>query len=37
MQVVEKGLNLKVGNVFTEDLFYNENAQHEKWASIWCT
>jgi len=29
----EKGLHLKVGNVFTEDLFYNENAEHEKWAS----
>ncbi|HYK72156.1 MAG TPA: purine-nucleoside phosphorylase [Pseudoneobacillus sp.] len=29
---LEKGLNLKVGNVFTEDLFYNENADHEKWA-----
>ncbi len=29
----EKGLNLKVGNVFTADLFYNDNAEHEKWAS----
>jgi len=28
----EKGLNLKVGNVFTEDFFYNENAEHEKLA-----
>ena len=28
----EKGLNLKVGNVFTEDVFYNEYAEHEKWA-----
>jgi purine-nucleoside phosphorylase len=28
----EKGLNLKVGNVFTEDVFYNEHAEHEKWA-----
>ena len=28
----EAGLNLKVGNVFTADLFYNENAQNEKWA-----
>lgn len=28
----EKGLSLKVGNIFTEDLFYNENAEHEKWA-----
>ena len=29
---VEKGLTLKVGNVFTEDVFYNEHAEHEKWA-----
>ncbi len=29
---VEKGLNLKVGNVFTADTFYNDNAEHEKWA-----
>ncbi len=29
---LEKGLKLKVGNVFTEDVFYNEHAQHEKWA-----
>jgi purine-nucleoside phosphorylase len=29
---VEKGLNLKVGNVFTADMFYNDNADHEKWA-----
>ena len=29
---IEKGLKLKVGNVFTEDVFYNEHAQHEKWA-----
>src|SRR5690606_5663102 len=28
----EKGLNLRVGNVFTEDVFYNEFAEHEKWA-----
>lgn len=28
----EKGLNLKVGNVFSEDMFYNDNAEHEKWA-----
>lgn len=28
----EKGLNIKVGNVFTEDVFYNEHAEHEKWA-----
>ncbi|PLR98864.1 purine-nucleoside phosphorylase [Bacillus sp. T33-2] len=30
---VEKGLNLKVGNVFTADMFYNDNAEHEKWAN----
>lgn len=29
---VEKGLNLRVGNVFTEDVFYNDHAEHEKWA-----
>lgn len=29
---IEKGLNLKVGNVFTADLFYNDNAELEKWA-----
>ena len=29
---VEKGLDLKVGNVFTADTFYNDNADHEKWA-----
>ncbi|ANU23158.1 purine-nucleoside phosphorylase [Planococcus donghaensis] len=29
---LEKGLNLRVGNVFTEDIFYNEFAEHEKWA-----
>ena len=29
---IEKGLKIKVGNVYTEDLFYNEFAQHEKWA-----
>jgi purine-nucleoside phosphorylase len=29
---IKKGLDLKVGNVFTEDVFYNEYAQHEKWA-----
>lgn len=28
----QKGLNLKVGNVFTADQFYNDNADHEKWA-----
>jgi purine-nucleoside phosphorylase len=29
---VEKGLQLKVGNVMTADMFYNDNAEHEKWA-----
>ncbi|MCA1030311.1 purine-nucleoside phosphorylase [Bacillus timonensis] len=29
---VEKGLNLKVGNVFTSDMFYNDNSELEKWA-----
>ena len=29
---VEKGLNLRVGNVFTEDVFYNEFSHHEKLA-----
>ncbi|RSD26251.1 purine-nucleoside phosphorylase [Mesobacillus subterraneus] len=29
---LEKGLNLKVGNVFTADQFYNDNAELEKWA-----
>ncbi len=29
---VQKGLDLKVGNVFTEDLFYNEFSDHEKLA-----
>ncbi|MBM7716385.1 purine-nucleoside phosphorylase [Bacillus thermophilus] len=29
---VEKGLNLKAGNIFTADMFYNDNADHEKWA-----
>ncbi|MCC3357206.1 purine-nucleoside phosphorylase [Bacillus sp. REN16] len=29
---IDKGLNLKVGNVFTSDVFYNENAELEKWA-----
>jgi purine-nucleoside phosphorylase len=28
----EKGLNLKAGNVFTADQFYNDNAELEKWA-----
>ncbi|MBO0994830.1 purine-nucleoside phosphorylase [Bacillus sp. SD088] len=31
-QTIEQGLNVKVGNVFTADLFYNDNAEHEKWA-----
>ncbi|WP_404468046.1 purine-nucleoside phosphorylase [Sutcliffiella horikoshii] len=29
---MEKGLNLKVGNVFTADMFYNDNGELEKWA-----
>ncbi|MCM3709648.1 purine-nucleoside phosphorylase [Sporosarcina luteola] len=29
---LEKGLKLKVGNIFTEDFFYNEHAEHEKLA-----
>lgn len=29
---IQKGLNLKVGNVFTADLFYNDNADFEKLA-----
>lgn len=29
---VAKGLQLKVGNVFTADSFYNENSDLEKWA-----
>lgn len=29
---IEKGLNLKVGNVFSADMFYNDNADLEKLA-----
>lgn len=29
---VEKGLQMQVGNVFTEDVFYNEYSNHAKWA-----
>jgi purine-nucleoside phosphorylase len=29
---LEKGLNLKAGNVFTADQFYNDNSELEKWA-----
>ncbi|MFB6466139.1 purine-nucleoside phosphorylase [Cytobacillus sp. Hz8] len=29
---IEKGLNLKVGNVFSADSFYNDNSELEKWA-----
>ncbi|MCU9595750.1 purine-nucleoside phosphorylase [Caldibacillus thermolactis] len=29
---VEKGLNLKVGNIFSADMFYDDYAEHEKWA-----
>lgn len=30
---IQKGLHLKVGNVFSADLFYDDNAEHEKWAN----
>lgn len=30
---IEKGLQLKVGNVFTADMFYNDNSELEKWAN----
>lgn len=29
---VDKGLKMKVGNVFTADMFYNDHAELEKWA-----
>ncbi|MFS0637576.1 purine-nucleoside phosphorylase [Mesobacillus foraminis] len=29
---LQKGLNLKAGNVFTADMFYNDNSDLEKWA-----
>ncbi|MDQ0217941.1 purine-nucleoside phosphorylase [Peribacillus cavernae] len=29
---IKKGLQLKVGNVFTADQFYNDNSELEKWA-----
>ncbi|MFP3721458.1 purine-nucleoside phosphorylase [Niallia circulans] len=29
---LDKGLSLKVGNVFTADMFYNDNSELEKWA-----
>ncbi|MED0703892.1 purine-nucleoside phosphorylase [Aeribacillus composti] len=29
---VSKGIDVKVGSVFTTDLFYNDQAEHEKWA-----
>lgn len=28
----EHGIDVKVGNVFTADMFYNDNAELEKWA-----
>lgn len=28
----ERNIDVKVGNVFTADMFYNDNAEHEKWA-----
>ncbi len=31
---IEKGLNLKVGNVLTAGLFYNDNSELEKWAKV---
>ncbi|MCJ7841149.1 purine-nucleoside phosphorylase [Lederbergia sp. NSJ-179] len=31
-QTIHEGLHVKVGNVFTADMFYNDNAEHEKWA-----
>ncbi|MEK6454489.1 purine-nucleoside phosphorylase [Caldifermentibacillus hisashii] len=30
---IQKGLHLKVGNVFSADLFYDDYAEHEKWAT----
>jgi len=30
---IQKGLHLKVGNVFSADLFYDDYAEHEKWAN----
>src|SRR5690606_28699115 len=29
---VEKNLDMKAGNVFTADSFYNDHVEHEKWA-----
>jgi purine-nucleoside phosphorylase len=29
---IENGLNLRVGSVFTADMFYNDNSELEKWA-----
>ena len=29
---VKKVFNLKVGNVFSADIFYDDYAEHEKWA-----
>lgn len=29
---MEKGIPLKVGNVFSADIFYDDYAEHEKWA-----
>ena len=28
----ERGLNLKVGNVFSADMFYDDRADHNLWA-----
>jgi len=30
---IQKDLHLKVGNVFSADLFYDDYAEHEKWAN----
>lgn len=29
---LKRGIDVKVGNVFTADMFYNDNAELEKWA-----
>ena len=29
---IEKGLQLRVGSVFSTDMFYDDYAEHEKWA-----
>ena len=32
MSALKKDSSLKVGNVFSADIFYDEYAEHEKWA-----